>query len=83
MDKGWNEGYNDGYQNGYSDANNSSASDAFIQDILGDTLNAPMDALNDFVIGVAPNGRQLTLGLVIGGVISLMLLLAFLKLFGG
>ncbi len=79
---GYDNGYSFGYNDGYSDGRNSTDSENFGQNLLGDTLSAPMRALNQFVI--YQNGNvTISLGLVLGAVISLTLFLAFLKMFAG
>lgn len=79
-------GYNEGYDTGYNVGLNASGSANLGQNLLGDTLNAPMNALNQFVL-YDPDGTgsmpPLTLGLVVGGVITLTLFIAFLKIFAG
>ena len=57
------------------------------QNLIGDTLSAPMDGLNDFVLydsdGPDGDAKPITLGLIVGGAIALTLFMAFLKLFAG
>lgn len=90
-------GYNEGYQNGlmanpsYDEAYSAGyeagigeiSSGEWGANLLGDTLSAPIKALNKFVIVTTPSGYDITLGLVVGCTIALTLFLAFLKLFAG
>lgn len=73
----------EGYNEGYAAGRNSTDSENLGQNLLGDTLSAPMDALNDFTLYESSSGFEVTLGLVLGGVISLTLFIAFLKIFAG
>lgn len=95
-DVGFNEGYSagtssqaiqnardEGYNQGVADGRAMTDSENLGANILGDTLNAPMNALNNFVIYESTTGFQVTLGLVVGGAISLTLFIAFLKIFAG
>ena len=75
------QGFESGYQQGVLDGVNSSQSTSFGQNLLGDTLSAPMKALNNFTLFVAPNGTSVTLGGIIGALIGLSLLLVFLSFF--
>lgn len=76
-------GYNDGYYEGFADGREASDSQNLGQNLLGDTLNAPFEALNGFIIYESASGFQVTLGLVIGGAICMTLFIAFLKIFAG
>lgn len=71
--------YNDGYIDGYD----VGSSQTFGDNMLGETLAAPFNALNSFVLYESTNGFQVTLGGVVGAVIALTLFLAFLKIFAG
>lgn len=98
-DQGYSEGYSSGYSNGsvtgseqarqegydqgYADGRDSTDSENLGQNLLGDTLNAPMNALNGFILYESSSGFQVTLGLVVGAVISLTLFIALLKIFAG
>lgn len=73
----------EGYNAGVADGRTMTDSQNLGSNLLGDTLNAPMKALNDFVIYESTNGFEVTLGLVVGGAISLTLFIAFLKIFAG
>lgn len=73
----------EGYNQGVADGRTMTDSQNLGSNLLGDTLNAPMKALNDFVIYESTNGFEVTLGLVVGGAISLTLFIAFLKIFAG
>lgn len=72
-----------GYNEGYSAGRLSTDSENLGQNLLGDTLSAPMDALNSFTLYKSSSGFEVTLGLVVGGAISLTLFIAFLKIFAG
>lgn len=76
-------GYNEGYDDGLADGLNSSESASLGSNLLGQTLAAPMNALNQFVLITLPNGANITLGMILGSMIALIVLLAFLKLFAG
>lgn len=77
----------EGYNAGYAAGRVSSDSANLGHNLIGDTLSAPMDGLNDFVLydSDGPDGeaKPITLGLVVGGAIALTLFMAFLKLFAG
>ena len=75
--------YEEGYQSGFVDGQNASQSSLFGQNLIGDTLSAPMRALNSFLLFESPSGVQVTLGMVFGSMIGLVLFIAFLKLFAG
>lgn len=75
--------FNEGYDLGLSDGLNSSASSSLGSNLLGETLSAPMTALNSFVLYTTPSGVPISLGLVLGSVIALTFFIAFLKLFAG
>lgn len=95
---GYNAGFNVGYEEGavvgtesgflqgLEKGREQSESGNFGLNLIGATLAAPMNALNQFVLfsynGV--NGRtEITLGAVVGGAIALVLFIAFLKIFAG
>lgn len=80
---GSSEGYDLGYDAGYDDGFLASGSANFGKNLLGDTLNVPINALNGFVLFKAPNGIDVTLGGVVGAVIGLSLFVMFLKIFAG
>ena len=71
------------YNQGFADGVNSSDSENLGQNLLGDTLSAPIDALNEFTLYESSSGLKVTLGLVLGGVICLSIFIAFLKIFAG
>lgn len=73
----------EGYRDGYAAGRESTDSGNLGENLLGDTLSAPMDALNDFTLYESSSGFNVTLGLVVGGAICLTLLIAFLKIFAG
>lgn len=73
----------EGYSIGYRDGRNSTDSENLGENLLGSTLSAPFEALNDFTIYKSTSGFEVTLGLVIGGAICLTLFMAFLKIFAG
>lgn len=75
--------YQSGYNEGLSDGRASTDSANLGENLLGDTLSAPMDALNSFTLYESSSGFKVTLGLVVGGAISLTLFIAFLKIFAG
>lgn len=90
-DEGYNVGYTEGagateseaYDAGYNYAMQSISSGQFGQNLLGETLSAPIKALNQFTLVTTPSGFNITLGLVVGCAIALTLFIAFLKLFAG
>lgn len=75
--------YTQGYDAGLEHGLNSNQSESFGSNLLGETLSAPMKALNQFTIYESSSGFTVTLGLVVGGAISLTLFIAFLKIFAG
>lgn len=75
--------FQNGYDEGLQDGINSSGSSSLGQNLIGDTLSAPFRALNGFTLFEAPNGTTITLGIVFGGMLGFVLLIAFLKLFAG
>lgn len=88
FDDGYDYGYSaglvagreEGYQSGYEEGKNTSDSAHLGENLLGSTLEVPMNALNSFII--YQNGDvTITLGLVVGAMLALILLIAFLKLF--
>lgn len=85
-DQGYNAGSQAGYDQGFAAGAESTDSGNLGHNLLGDTLNAPMNALNNFTIydpDPSDNSPGITLGLVVGGVICLSLFIAFLKIFAG
>lgn len=78
-----NSDYSEAYNKGYADAESDIDSGDWGVNLLGDTLSAPIKALNNFIIVTTPSGYNITLGLVVGCVIALTLFIAFLKLFAG
>lgn len=93
-DEGYQQGYVDGaeanyeevYQLGYDAGVNATDSSKFGHNLLGETLGAPIKALNNFTLyeyTMLNNTYQITLGHVVGGVIALTLFIAFLKVFAG
>lgn len=72
-----------GYDQGFIDGENASGSESLGQNLLGDTLSAPMRALNNFTLYRSSSGFEVTLGGVVGAAISLTLFIAFLKIFAG
>lgn len=77
------QGYDAGYAAGLADGSNANASQKLGQNLIGDTLSAPIRAINSITLFTAPNGVTVTLGSVFGALIGLSLFLAFLKMFGG
>lgn len=78
-----NPSYDEAYNAGYADGVGEISSGEWGANLLGDTLSAPIKALNEFVIVTTPSGFDITLGLVVGCTIALTLFLAFLKMFAG
>ena len=83
FDVGYDQGLDQGYDQGFEFGSNSNASASLGNNLIGDTLSAPMTALNNFVLYTSPSGVQISLGLVLGSVIALTFFIAFLKLFAG
>ena len=77
------EVYQDAYNQGYSTGYNTGYEEGFAQDILGSTLTAPFKALNSVVLWVSPSGFTITLFGIFGAVVSLLVFIAFLKMFAG
>lgn len=73
------QAYNEGYFNGQQDID----SGTWGENLLGQTLSAPIRAMNQFTLVTTPSGFNITLGLVVGCAIALTLFIAFLKLFAG
>lgn len=82
-DAGYSAGVDAGYSSGYDDGRTATDSENLGANLLGDTLSAPMKALNQFTLYESSSGFTVTLGLVVGGAISLTLFIAFLKIFAG
>ena len=99
-DSGYETGYNDGfangtanseydvaYQKGFQDALNEVDSGDFGRNFLGVVFNAPIDALNNFILidWTLSNGEQvtITLGSILGAALAVVLVVWFLKLFAG
>lgn len=85
---GFDEGYRVGYEVGFADntggGGGSSEDSANLgKNLLGDTLSAPMRALNNFVLYESDSGFEVTLGGVVGASICLTLFISFLKIFAG
>lgn len=78
---------NEAFQNGYNKAVSEIDSGEFGRNFLANVFNAPMHAMNEFVIASwqTPGGdtMHITLGLVLGSVIGLMIFVWFLKMFAG
>lgn len=74
---------NEAYQQGYNDASQDIDSGEWGVNLLGETLSAPIRALNQFILVTTPSGFNITLGLVVGCCIALVLFIAFLKMFAG
>ena len=70
------------YNSGVSAGLSSNASANLGENLLGSTLNAPIDALNGFVLTSTPFG-DITLGSVVGSLIALSIFITFLKFFAG
>lgn len=81
-DWGYDLGYYEGYDEGYDAGVTASQSEIFGKNLLGQTLNAPLDALNHFTL-FEVGGQPVTLGYVVGALIALFVLIAFLKMFAG
>ena len=75
--------YQEGYDEGFEDGLNSTSSSAFGQNLIGDTLSAPIRALNSFVLFTSPSGVNVSFGMIFGSLIALILFIAFLKMFAG
>lgn len=82
-DYGQEVGYDEGYKIGHHDGYNLAASESFGENLLGDLLNAPMNALNKWVLYTAPNGTVVTMGGVFGALIALTIFVIFLRMFAG
>lgn len=98
-DDGWNfgfsSGYDAGYEKGYSQSTIDSYNEGYAEgyavgtsemfglNMLGDTLSAPVDALNNFTIYTTSNGFEVTLWGVLSAVIGAGLFIWFIKMFAG
>ena len=82
-DSGYVSGYNTGYTDGIEIGRQATDSANFGQNLIGDTLNAPIRALNSFTLFTAPNGTTVTLGMVVGAMIALTLFIVFIRMFAG
>lgn len=81
---GYQDGYDTGYNQGYDEGVSSTGSQQLGKNLLVDTLTAPMNALNEFVLYESSDGLfEISLGDIVGGVIAFSLFIAFLKLFAG
>lgn len=79
IDTGYAQGLVVGDEQGY----NRGTSENFGQNILGDTFNAPLNALNQWVLFETPGGIEVTMGGLFTAVIALAVLVIFLKMFAG
>lgn len=77
--RGNEDGFNDGYNRGY----NRGTSEVFGENLLGETFNAPLNALNQWVLFETPGGIEVTMGGLFTAVIALAVLIIFLKMFAG
>lgn len=77
------EYFQEGYDEGFADGLNSTSSSSLGQNLIGDTLSAPIRALNSFTLFTSPSGVDVSLGMVFGSLIALVLFIAFLKMFAG
>lgn len=82
-ESGYNSGYSDGYDVGFLDGLNSTDSGNLGQNLIGSTLSAPFRALDNFILFTTPGGVDISLGFIFGGIIALIIFLAFLKMFAG
>lgn len=93
---GWSDGFiygydyadnTDDYDRGYQDALDDIDSGEFGKNLIGATLNAPLEALADFniVSWTTANGRTINISImtVLSGIIGLCLFVWFLKMFAG
>lgn len=74
------------YQRGYDEAIKEIDSGEFGQNLIGNTLMAPLNALNSFVLYEVVVGGvelQVTLGSILFGLIGVILFVCFLKMFAG
>lgn len=98
-DRGYSVGYEDGmsaavgvdigtlqrewYDKGYDQAETDLLDGTWASGFLRDIFKVPFAGLNGFVLYEAPNGVQVTLGGILGAIISVSLLVMFLKFFAG
>ena len=75
--------FQEGYDAGFVDGVHSTSSATLGQSLIGDTLSAPIKALNQFILFTSPSGINVSLGMIFGSMIALTLFLAFLKMFAG
>ena len=75
--------YTQGYEAGLEHGLNSNQSESFGSNLIGETLSAPIRALNQFTLFTSPSGTNISLGMIFGSMIALILFLAFLKMFAG
>lgn len=88
---GYNAGYTDGfnagqskdYQQGYNDAVKDIDSGEFGANFLGNTFNASIEGISQLRIVRLPSGEWITLGSVFLGIIGILLVIIFLKVFAG
>ncbi|MBO5947720.1 hypothetical protein J6Q66_02660, partial [bacterium] len=76
-------GYQEGYKDGYDSGLNSSASSSLGANLLGDTLSAPINALNSITIYQSSSGYNVTLWGILSTIIGASLFIWFLKMFAG
>lgn len=79
---GYDKGLLDGEDIGFNKGFNAAASENFGENLLGATLNVPIDALNQFAL-FEVGGVPITLGGIVGAIVALLLFLLFLKMFNG
>ena len=70
-----------GYDSGYNVAINDSQS--LGDSLLGDTLTAPLKALQNFTLFTTSSGVNITLWTLFGAIVGFSLFIAFLKLYSG
>lgn len=84
---GYNSGYSDGYYDGYNvgeeDGIIIGENSSFGNNLLGDTLAAPVKALDSFVLYETSSGFEITLWGVFSTVLAVGLTIWFIKMFAG
>lgn len=87
LSKGFTEGYDGGYIVGYEDGlvdgRDETASSNLGSNLLGDTLQKPFNAVLGIQLFEMPNGTPFTIGTILASVLSILLLIVFLKMFAG
>lgn len=82
-DVGYSHGFSDGFSDGKAEGILIGENSGFGQNLLGDTLTAPVKALDSFVLYQSSSGFKITLWGVFSTVLAVGLTIWFIKMFAG